>query len=142
MKKLLALSILLASSTAAAETLEERKYWKNEMDYLQRSLDAANTNCGVKFTFDWVDKATLRAESEKDGNSPYGICAGIIDEVGSICREGEDEKKSVAAKIKGFTCGYAKDRKLSLAGGIVKFMGNNNQPNFSQWARPWLLKNL
>ena len=142
MKKVLVLSLVLGSSIASAESLEERKYWKNEMDYVQRSLDDATTQCGVKFTFDWIDKAKLRAEAEKNNNSPYGICNSIIDEVGGICREGEDEKKSVAAKIKGFTCGYAKERTLSLSGGIVKFMGNNQQSNFSEWAKPWLLKNL
>jgi hypothetical protein len=142
MKKLLVSSILLAASTVNAESLEEKKYWKNEMDYMQRSLDAANEKCGMKFTFDWVDKAKLREEASNTNTSPNGICSSIIDEVRGICGEGEDEKKAVAAKIKGFACGFAKDRKLTLAGGIVKFMGNNDQPNFSEWAKPWLLKNL
>ena len=142
MKKLLVLSIVLISSIAGAESLEERKYWKGQMDYVQRSLDDAQTQCGVKLTFDWVDKAKLRAETEKSGHSPNGVCAAIIDEVAGICREGEDEKKSVAAKIKGFTCGYAKDRKLGLSGGVVRYTGNNDQANFSDWAKPWLMKNL
>lgn len=142
MKNLLVLSIILTASTAAAESLEEKKYWKGQMDYVQRSLDDAATQCGVKFTFDWVDKAKLRAETEKTSHSPNGVCSIIIEEVAGICREGEDEKKAVAAKIKGFTCGHAKDRKLALSGGIVRYMGNNEQANFSAWARPWLLKNL
>jgi hypothetical protein len=142
MKKLLVLSTLLVSLTASAESLEEKKFWKGQMDYVQRSLDDATKQCGVKFTFDWVDKAKLRAETEKSSHTPNGVCAGIIDEVTSICREGEDEKKAVAAKIKGFTCGHAKERKLALTGGIVRYMGNNEQSNFSDWARPWLLKNL
>jgi hypothetical protein len=142
MKKLLALSVIIASSTVHAESLEEKKFWKGQMDYVQRSLDDANKQCGVKFTFDWVDKATLRAETEKTNHSPNGVCSAIIEEVTSICREGEDEKKAVTAKIKGFTCGYAKERKLSLAGGSLKFMGNLEQSNFSDWAKPWLLKNL
>jgi hypothetical protein len=142
MKNVLVLSVLLASSTARAESLEERKYWKGQMDYVQRSVDDASTQCGVKFSFEWVDKPKLRAETEKSGHSPYGVCAAIVDEVGGICREGEDEKKSVAARIKGFACGHAKDRKLSLSGGVVRYLGNNDQANFSDWARPWLLKNL
>lgn len=142
MKNLLVLSVLLASSTAAAESLEERKYWKGQMDYVQRSVDDASKQCGVKFSFTWVDKPKLRAETEKSGHTPYGVCAAIVDVVDMICREGEDEKQSVAAKIKGFSCGHAKDRKLGLTGGIVKYMGNNDQSNFTDWARPWLLKNL
>lgn len=142
MKKLLVLSILLASSTVGAESLEEKKFWKGQMDYVQRSIDDANTQCGVKFTFGWVDKAKLRAETEKTNHSPNGVCSAIIEEVAGICREGEDEKKAVAAKIKGFTCGHAKERKLALTGGILKYTGNNEQSNFSDWAKPWLLKNL
>ena len=142
MKKLLALSIIVAASTVHAESLEEKKFWKGQMDYVQRSLDDANKKCGVTFTFDWVDKATLRAETEKTKHSPNGVCTNIINTVTAICREGEDEKKAVAAKIKGFTCGHDKERKLSLDGGTLKYMGNNSQSNFRDWARPWLLKNL
>ena len=142
MKKLLVLSILLASSTVGAESLEEKKFWKGQMDYVQRSLDDAEKQCGVKFTYSWVDKAKLRAETEKTNHSPNGVCSNIIEEVAGICREGEDEKKAVAAKIKGFTCGHAKERKLALTGGILKYTGNNEQSNFSDWAKPWLLKNL
>ena len=79
---------------------------------------------------------------EKTKHSPMGVCGNIIGEVASICRLGEDEKATVKAKITGFTCGYAKERNLDLKGGIVKFNGNNVQSNFSDWARPWLLKKL
>lgn len=142
MKKLLVLAILLATSTAGAESLEEKKYWKGEMDYVQRSLDDAEKQCGAKFGFEWVDKPKLRAEVEKTNHSPNGVCSAIIEEVTSICREGEEEKKAVTAKIKRFSCGFAKERKLDLTGGNLKYMGNNNQSNFSDWAKPWLLKKL
>ena len=135
-------AVLVLSSSVGAESLEERKYWKGQMDYVQRSLDSVAEKCGVKMTFEWVDKPKLREEAEKNNNTPNGICAGIVDEVESICREGEDEKKSVVAKIKGFKCGYAKERKLDLKGGTLTYMGNNQQSNFSDWARPWLLKKL
>jgi hypothetical protein len=142
MKKLLVLSVIIASSTVHAESLEEKKFWKGQMDYVQRSLDDASKKCGMTFTFDWVDKPTLRAEVEKTKHSPNGVCTNIINTVTAICREGEDEKKAVAAKIKGFACGFDKDRKLSLDGGTLKYMGNNVQSNFRDWARPWLLKAL
>lgn len=146
MKKLLVLSILLATatatSTATAESLEERKYWRGQMDYLQRSLDSAAKQCGAKFTFEWVNKPKFREEATKNNNSPYSICASAVDLVDSICREGEDEKTTVAAKIKGFKCGYAEKRTLELKGGIVTYMGNHTQSNFTDWARPALLKKL
>ena len=140
-KKLVALSLFVAV-VAHAESLEEKKYWKGEMDYVNRSLDAASEACGVKFTFAWVDKAKLRASAEKQSHSPNGICTAIVDEVFSLCREGADEKAAVKAAIKGFKCGFANPRKLDVKSGTVTYMGNNDQPNFSQWAKPILEKNL
>ena len=140
-KKLITISLFVAF-VAHAESLEEKKYWKDQMDYLNRSIDAASEACGVKFTFAWVDKAKLRSSAEKAGHSPYGICASVVDEVFSLCREGDDEKAAVKAGIKGFKCGFANPRKLDLKGGIVTYMGNNDQSNFSQWAKPILEKNL
>ena len=52
-------------------------------------------------------------------------------------------RRSVKAKIKGFQCGSGKPRKLDLsAKGILKYMGNIEEANFSDWAKPWLLKKL
>jgi hypothetical protein len=144
MKKSIALSILLATTaTVHAESLEERKFWKGQMDYINRAIADGEKQCGVKFTFEFVEKEKLRAEAEKNNNSPNGICDSIVEEVVSLCREGDDEKASVKAKIKGFQCGYAKPRTLDLSkSGIVKYMGNNEESNFSDWAKPWLMKKL
>ena len=142
MKKLLLVPVLLLTTTASAESLEERKYWKGQMDYVQRSMDSIEKTCGYQFTFEFVGKEKLRAEAEKNNNSPNGICTAIVDEVEGLCREGDDEKASVKAKIKGFKCGYAKPRKLDLSKGTVTYMGNNEEANFSDWAKPWLMKKL
>lgn len=124
-------------------SLEERKYWRGEEDYLFRSIDAGPEYCGVTFTFQWdADRKTLRERAEANNNSPYGICAAMVDEVLSLCREGDDEKQSVASAIKGFRCGYGNPRRASLENGIVVYMGNNEQSNFSDWAKPWLTKSL
>lgn len=146
MKKLLITSLVLATGTVAtlhAESLEERKFWKGQMDYINRGIEDGEKQCGVKFTFEFVEKPKLREATEKSGHSPYGVCDAIVQEVVSLCREGDDEKQSVAAKIKGFQCGYAKPRKLELTkAGILKYMGNNEESNFSDWAKPWIMKKL
>lgn len=124
-------------------SLEERKYWRGEEDYLFQSLDRGPQDCGVKFSFEWdSDRKTFRDRAEANNNSPYGICAGMIDEVLSLCREGDDEKQSVASTIKGFKCGYGNPRTAKLENGIVVWMGNFEQSNLSDWAKPWLMKNL
>ena len=128
---------------ASGLSLEERKYWRGEEDYLFEHLNAGPETCGVKFAFSWdADRKTFRERAEANNNSPYGICAGMVDEVLSLCREGADEKQTVAAEIKGFRCGYGNPRSAKLEDGIVVWMGNFEEPNFSDWARPWLTKNL
>ncbi len=57
-------------------------------------------------------------------------------------REGSDEKAAVAAKIRGFRCGYGKPRTAALADGIVDYRNNHEESNFSDWAKPWLMRNL
>ncbi|MBC7973512.1 MAG: hypothetical protein H7138_00900 [Myxococcales bacterium] len=142
-KSLVALSILVATTASLhAESLEERKYWKGQMDYINRAVADGEKACGVKFSFELVGKEQLRAEMEKNNHSPNGICNEIIKEVTRLCRAGNDEKTAVKAKITGFQCGYGKPRSLDLKGGVVSYMGNGEESSFSAWAKPWLMKKL
>ena len=142
MKTLIAAAILIATTTAHAESLEEKQYWKRQRNYVDKQIATANKACGTEFTFEWVNKPVLRAEVEKTKHSPNSVCDAIIDVVAHICRQGEDEKATVKEKITGFTCGYAKERNLSLSGKTLNYNGNNVQSNYSDWARPWVLKHL
>jgi len=142
MKTLIAACLLIATTTAQADSLEERKFWKRNRDYIDEGLKKADKACGTTFKFDWENAPTLRAEVEKTKHSPSGVCQSIISVVASICREGEDEKATVKAKITGFTCGYAKERTLDFKGSTLRYQGNNTQSNFDEWAKPWLLKHL
>jgi|SRR6185312_609112 len=134
--------VLVMSTTLHAESLEERKFWKGQMDYLSQNLEAASKSCDVKFTFDWIDKPKLREQADKTQASPNGICGAVIDEVEALCRDDADSKASVKAKIKGFTCGWSNPRSLDMKGGILQYLGNNEQANFSDWAKPWIEKHL
>jgi hypothetical protein len=143
MKTATTFAILLATiSTARAESLEEKKFWKKQQNYIDEQLKTAEKACGVKFKFEWQDQATLRSETEKTKHSPNGVCGAIVDSVASVCREGDDEKATVKAKISTIQCGFAKERSLDLKGTVLKYLGNNTQSNFSDWAKPWLLKHL
>lgn len=136
-------AVLLSTIVIAnAESLEEKKFWKGQRNYIDRELQIADKACGTTFSFEWVDPPTLRAETEKTKHSPNGVCGNIIQTVASICREGKDEAETVKAKITGFECGHAASRTLDLKGGHVKYMGNNTQSNFNDWAKPWLMKRL
>src|SRR5258706_13263300 len=117
MKTVLTAAILVVTTTAFADSLEEKKFWKRQRDYVEEHLKTAERACGVKFNFDWHPPATLRSETEKTKHSPNGVCTAVIDTVASICREGADEKATVKAKISAISCGFSSDRSLDLKGG-------------------------
>jgi len=141
MKRLVTCMLLIATA-AQAESLEEKQFWKHQRNYIDQDLKTAEKACGFALAFEWEDPATLRAETEKTKHSPNGVCGAIIDEVATICRLGADEKASVKAKISAISCGYGKPRALQLDGKTLRYHGNNVEPNFSAWAKPWLLKSL
>ena len=141
--KLLIVPLVLAATLVHADpSLEDKKYWKGQQDYINETLKRTEKACDTTFTFEWIDKDKLRTEVTATKHSPNGVCGAIVSEVGSLCRQGADEKAAVKAKIKGFTCGFAKPRALELSGATLKYMGNNQESNFSDWARPWLMKHL
>ena len=144
MKTFVTACIVLATTTLAqADSMEEKKFWKRERDYIDREVEFVNKQCGSKITFDWVDKPTLRAETEKTNHTPNGVCGNIVHLVGMVCKNGDDEDKAtVRSKITSIQCGFAKERTLDLKGTALKYLGNNNQSNFGDWAKPWLLKRL
>jgi hypothetical protein len=141
MKRLVTCMLVIATA-AQADSLEEKQFWKHQRNWIDEQLKTAEKACGFKIEFDWDGPATLRAETAKTKHSPNGVCGAIVDEVAAICREGADEKAAVKSKISAITCGYAKPRTLQLDGKTLRYHGNNVEPNFSAWAKPWLLKSL
>jgi hypothetical protein len=142
MKALLSLSIVLATSVVSAESLEERRYWKAQMQDINESIKEGEKDCGVTFEFEFIDRDKLRAALEKTGWPPGKTCDVIVYEAVRLCKEHEKSKSAVAAKIKSFRCGFAKERKMTLKSGVVTYMNNDTQPNPEQWAREQLLNNL
>ena len=64
MKSLVTACVLLSTiAVANAESLEEKKFWKSQRNYVDRELQIAEKACGTTFSFDWVDPPTLRPAS-------------------------------------------------------------------------------
>ena len=143
MNKPFAIAILVTAGAAhAEESLEDKTYWKPQQTLIDRSMVEVEKRCGPGIAFEWVDKPKFRAAAEKSQYTPFGVCDNMVQLVASICRAGEDEKKAVGAKIKTISCGYAKARTLDLKGGKLKYMGNNDEGNWHDWAKPALTKKL
>ena len=143
MTKSLTIAILLTAGLAQAEeSLEDKEFWKGQQTYIDRSMVEVEKRCGPGITFEWIDKAKFREATEKSQYKPYGICDNMLQLVARVCGDSEDGKKAVTAKIMTVACGYSKSRTLDLKGGKLKYLGNNDQANFWDWAKPALTKKL
>jgi len=143
MSKLVAITLLLAATTvASADNLEERKYWKTIQKNADDAAKKAGKACDTEFTVEFIDKPKFREEAAKTKHNPGSICQNMVDRVLMLCREGEDEKASVKAKIKAFQCGFSPERTLDIKNGTLIYLGNHTQANFADWAKPALTKKL
>jgi hypothetical protein len=69
MKTLLTVCALLVATTVFAESLEEKKFWKRQRDYIDETLKRTNKACETNLTFDWDNQIQLRTEVEKTKHS-------------------------------------------------------------------------
>jgi hypothetical protein len=148
MTKIYVLAILIGTTTLALaedesnESIEEKKFWKKETEYVNKEIESAGKRCDTEFAFEWIDKPKLRSEAERSKYTPYGICSNMVKLVEATCRNDEDAKAAVKKKIKTIKCGYAKPRKLDLKAGTLTYMGNNEEANMWDWGKPALEKKL
>ncbi len=128
---LAAIVAFVSSASQADDSLADKKFWTDQTALIQDNLNMANSRCGAHFTFDWVNKADLKAKTEAEHSSPFGTCLQALDLVGSICGKGDDEKKTVVKKITGVQCGYGKPHHLSLSGTKLDARMNVSEVNLS-----------
>lgn len=96
MVRLVVAAVLLVSSLVRADSLEDRKYWREKTEMLDSELHEANEECEVEITFEYIDKAEMRAAAEKLKFSPRTVCVPLIKEIARTCRDGDKRKAAVA----------------------------------------------
>jgi len=133
MIRIVVASVLLVSSLARAESLEERKYWRGQMAMLDSDLREANEECEVEITFEYIDKAEMRAAAEKGKFSPRVVCNPLIKEIARTCRDGDKRKAAVAKKAKTLQCGYSTNKTLTVKGGVVRMKATFEVTQRTNW---------
>jgi hypothetical protein len=138
MNKIFVIAVLITTSLVHAESLEERRYWKAEMRDIEDYRAEAVQSCGVELTFEYIGKDALRADAERAKYLPHVLCGYIVKEVGSQCRDGEKQKASVAAKVKGIQCTFGDKRSVTVKNGIVLLKGNGDMHSLAGYVRDQL----
>lgn len=138
--------VVLASSGASAESLEDKEKWDRQDHYMADHIKSANDKCGITDKSKWIsnqwDKASF-AKEDWSSHSPNGFCSGVFDNIASLC--GSDAaKKPVQDKIHKVVCRYAGKGKfgLSLANGTLTYNVDWEESNVDEKMSTWLKKNL
>jgi hypothetical protein len=136
-----------ALARAEGETLAQKEYWANQLDYTQRSLASIQENCGSTLAFSYEKTSWW---SHKDalleaGASPNGRCDDVLNAVINVCRSSPAAAKAVASSVKSVDCGYGgmdSGFKLTLTAGKLQYNVEVNRANIGEEIERYLKNNL
>lgn len=135
-------AVFLYGSIASAQSLEEKKYRREQQDYLKKeNIDPMNEKCGttIEVSIDW---AKFNKKEQEDGNfSTYGYCGSAPNQVYYLC-EDADGKPEVQKKIKKIVCTFGAKRAIALKGGTLTYTIEWAASNNDDFVKAFLMKNL
>jgi hypothetical protein len=125
----------------AQESLGEKQKWREQEALLAKESEQAKSACGKEIPGSF-DKPSFKDQLETN-NSLYGFCAEAYSGLRNICAD-PDGKAAVTAKISKLECtfGGKGKRALSLSNGTLQMSIDWDAPNYGDFMKAWLLKNL
>jgi hypothetical protein len=147
LSKLVSLGLLLAIAPAPvyAETVGEKIQRKEEDEFLQKAVTAANEACKSKITGagDWK---TFNGKLKDGGLHVSTNCGQAIEGLQSLCNGADDEVRAVVRKdIKTIQCrGIADETVLELKGTtlVITTSVDQKRTGVNFFAKQFLMKNL
>jgi hypothetical protein len=142
---LLALVALLAAFGASATTLslaqslKQRQIQARQETELAKHVDYTNKTCGSELSvrFDW--SAVPAGALEKF--SAEGYCDAALAGIRRVCTDAPG-KDAVKQRIKNMTCGFGRERAISLKEGSLNYTINFDSVNDADFVYAYLLNNL
>jgi len=132
-----------APPPAPAETLAQKDYWANQLDYTQRTLDSISASCGgsIAFAYDraswWAQKDALAAKAA----SPNGRCDDVLNALVNICSTSSDHAATVLTNVTSIECGFGgmdSGFRIDLSGGKLRYDVELNRPNVGEEVENYL----
>jgi hypothetical protein len=138
----LAIAAMLAvvgAAGARAQSLKEKQIQARQEAELAKDVEHTNKTCGSGFTvkFDWA--AVPAGALEKF--SAEGYCNAALDGVRRVCADAPG-KDAVKQSIKSMTCGFGRERAISLKDGSLDYTINFDSVNDADFVYAYLLNNL
>jgi len=138
----LLLTALLTAAGATgpqAQSLKEKQIQARQETELAKDVEFTNKTCGSELTvrFDW--SAVPAGALEKF--SAEGYCDAALESIRRVCTDAPG-KDAVKQRIKSVTCGFGRERAISLKEGLLDYTINFNSVNDADFVYAYLLNNL
>jgi hypothetical protein len=145
MQKLVMIMVVLGSTIAAADTMEEKRIKADAEKLVAFSVKQMNKACKTTIpdtdVIDWASWKTLKDETSAKVSSQCGNVAYGIDQ---LCHSDKIAQETVAKDIKKLTCmgDTTEDIKLELKGDTLVFHTRLGVKDTDKKTKTWLSKNL
>jgi hypothetical protein len=136
---LIALLGAAAATGPQAQSLKEKQIQARQEAELAKDVEVTNKTCGSEFTvsFDWSAVPAGALESF----SAEGYCDAALEGIRRVCTDALG-KAAVKERIKHITCGFGRERAISLKGGSLDYTINFASVNDADFVYAYLLNNL
>ena len=114
--------LAFVSTAVQAETMAVKAQWEKINQENNGYLETLNAACGSKIKLD-IDKASFK-EVEEISNFFWAVSEGVA----NVCKKGEEQKKTVAGKIKTIKMSYGKE-KYSVKDGTLSYVTDLGKTN-------------
>jgi hypothetical protein len=124
---------------AAVAATKEKQIQPEQEAELAKNVERTNKECGSGFTvkFDWTG---VPASALKEF-SAAGYCDAALEGIRRVCEDAPG-KDAVKQKIQRMTCGFGRERSISLKDGSLAYTINFNSTNDADFAYAYLQNNL
>jgi hypothetical protein len=134
-----AMLAIAGTTSARAETLKEKQIQARQETELAKDVEHSNKTCGSSFSvkFDWTNLPAGALEKF----SAEGYCDAALEAVRRVCADAPG-KDAVKQSIKTMTCGFGRERAISLKDGSLHYTINFDSVNDADFVYAYLLNNL
>jgi hypothetical protein len=131
--------VVAGAPSALAKSLKAKQIQARQEAELAKDVEHTNKTCGSGFPvkFDW----TALPAGALEKFSAEGYCDAALEAVRRICADAPG-KDAVKQSIRNMTCGFGRERTISLKDGSLHYTINFDSVNDADFVYAYLLNNL
>src|SRR4051794_32589347 len=105
MRKFVIATLLLGSTLATADSIEEKRQKADSESLLKHEVQSANKACKTTVPeTDIIDWSTFKVIVDDKNSSAGSVCKYVVYGMGNLCRGDKIAQETVAKDVKKFVC--------------------------------------